>query len=111
LDKLRIELCNSKSYQKFLEDQLLKKEKIKAALNQQLRENDEWLKERKIKYDDLVNKHVMMEEELVTLKKASKSRKHTNKKLIAFLKKDRNHYKLKWKAKKKNKLANLTIEE
>jgi hypothetical protein len=34
LDKLRIELRNSKSHQKFLEDQLLKKEKIKASLNQ-----------------------------------------------------------------------------
>jgi hypothetical protein len=41
LDKLRIELDNSKSHQKLLEDQLLKEEKIKAFLNQQLREKDE----------------------------------------------------------------------
>jgi hypothetical protein len=34
LDKLRIELSNSKSYQKFLEDQFLKEEKMKAFLNQ-----------------------------------------------------------------------------
>jgi len=34
LDKLRIELSNNKSYQKFLEDQFLKEEKMKAFLNQ-----------------------------------------------------------------------------
>jgi len=34
LDKLRIELSNSNSYQKFLEDQFLKEEKMKAFLNQ-----------------------------------------------------------------------------
>jgi hypothetical protein len=34
LHKLRIELSNSKSYKKFLEDQFLKEEKMKAFLNQ-----------------------------------------------------------------------------
>ena len=34
LDKLRIELTNSRSQQKFLENQLFKKEKMKAFLNQ-----------------------------------------------------------------------------
>jgi hypothetical protein len=49
------------------------------------------LEEKKAKYDELVNKHMMMEEELVTLKKASKSRKPGDKKSIAYLKKDRDH--------------------
>jgi hypothetical protein len=53
------------------------------------------LEERKVKYDDLVNRHMMMEEELVTLKKALESRKQADKELIAFLKKDRDHYKSK----------------
>jgi hypothetical protein len=39
------------------------------------------------KYDDLVNKHVMMEKELVALKKVSKSKANANKELITFLKK------------------------
>jgi hypothetical protein len=34
------------------------------------------LEEKKAKYDDLLNKHVMMDKELVTLKKASKSKKN-----------------------------------
>jgi hypothetical protein len=34
LDKLRIELSNSKNHQKFLENQLLKEEEMKASLNQ-----------------------------------------------------------------------------
>jgi len=41
LDKLRIELSNSKNHQKFLENQLLKEEEIKASLDQQLKEKDE----------------------------------------------------------------------
>jgi hypothetical protein len=41
LDKLRIELNNSKNHQKFLENQLLKEEEIKASLDQQLKEKDE----------------------------------------------------------------------
>jgi hypothetical protein len=34
------------------------------------------LEERKAKFNDLVNKHMMMDKELVTLKKASESKKH-----------------------------------
>jgi hypothetical protein len=34
LDKLRIELGNSKSHKKYLQDQFLKEEKMKAFLNQ-----------------------------------------------------------------------------
>lgn len=41
LDKLRIELRNNMSQQKFLENQLFEEEKMKAFLNQQLREKDE----------------------------------------------------------------------
>ena len=81
LDKLRIELSNSKNHQKFLE---LKEEEINASLDQQLKEKDEQivklrknqheakeqLEEGKVKYDELVNKHVMVEQELVTLKRA-----------------------------------------
>ena len=126
LDKLRIELCNSKNHQKFLENQLLKEKEMKASLDQQLREKDEqivklWrnqhktneqLEEGKVKYDELVNKHIMVEQELVTLKRASESRKSDDKETIASLKKKRDHYKLKWEAKReKNRLVDLTIEE
>jgi len=126
LDKLRIELSNSKNHQKFLENQLLKEEEMKASLDQQLKEKDEQiiklrknqheikeqLEEGKVKYDELVNKHVMVEQELVTLKRALESKKFANKKTIASLKKERDQYKLKWEAeKKKNRLADLTVEE
>jgi chromosome segregation ATPase len=122
LDKLRSELSNSKNHQKFLENQLLKEEEMKASLDQQLKERDEQivnqheaneqLNEGKAKYDELVNKHVMVEQELVTLKRASESRKSADKETIASLKKERDQYKLKWEAEKeKNKLADLTIEE
>jgi hypothetical protein len=49
------------------------------------------LEERRAKNNDLVNKHMMMEEELKTLKKASKSRKRADKESITSLKKDRDH--------------------
>jgi chromosome segregation ATPase len=126
LDKLRIELSNSKNHQKFLENQLLKEEEMKASLDQQLKEKDEQivklrknqheikeqLEEGKVKYDELVNKHVMVEQELVTLKRALESKKFANKETIASLKKERDQYKLKWEAeKKKNRLADLTVEE
>jgi len=82
LDKLRIELRKSKNHKKFLENQLLKEEEMKAYLDQQLKEKDEQivklrrnqheankqLEEGKVKYDELVNKYVMVEQELVTLK-------------------------------------------
>ena len=41
LDKLRIELSNRKNHKKFLENQLLKEEEMKASLNQQLKERYE----------------------------------------------------------------------
>ena len=126
LDKLRIELSNSKNHQKFLENQLLKEEEMKASLDQQFKERDEQivklkknqheaneqLKEGKAKYDELVNKRVMVEQELVTLKRASESRKSDDKETIASLKKERDQYKLKWEAKReKNRLVDLTIKE
>jgi hypothetical protein len=40
-----------------------------------------------VKYDDLVNKHVMMEKELVALKRVSKSKANANKELITLKKK------------------------
>jgi len=49
---------------------------------------------------------------LVTLKRASESKKSANKETIASLKKEKDQYQLKWEAeKKKNRLADLTIEE
>jgi len=64
------------------------------------------------KYDDLVNKHVMLEKELVSLKKTSKSRRRACKESITALKKEKDHNIMKLEAEKeKNILANLTIEE
>jgi len=125
-DKLRIELGNSKNHQRFLEDQLLKEEEMKASLDQQLKERDEQmvklkksqheanqqLNEGKAKNDELVKKNVMVEQELASLKKALESRKSADKETIAFLKKERDQYKLKWEAEKeKNRLVDLAIEE
>jgi len=99
---------------------------MKASLDQQLKGKDEQivklrknqheenkqLEEGKVKYDKLVNKHVMMEQEFVTLKRALKNKKFADKETIASLEKEMDQYKLKWKAEKeKNKLADLTIEE
>jgi len=54
----------------------------------------------------------MVEHELVSLKRASESRKSAGKEIIASLKKERDQYKLKWEAEKENnRLADLTIEE
>jgi hypothetical protein len=39
------------------------------------------------KYDNLVNKHVVVKNKLMTLKKTSESRRHANKESIAYLKK------------------------
>ena len=70
------------------------------------------MEEGKVKYDELVNKHVMMEQEFVTLKRASENRKFADEETIASLKKERDQYKLKWEAEKeKNRLADLAIEE
>ena len=126
LDKLRIELGKSKNHQKFLENQLLKEDEMKASLDLQLKEKDKQivklrknqhesnkqLEEGKVKYDELVNKHVMMEQEFMTLKRASENKKSADKETIASLKKEMDQYKLKWEAEKeKNRLAELTIEE
>lgn len=65
-----------------------------------------------VKYDDLVNKHVTLEKELVTLKKTSESRRRADEESITALKKERDHNRIKLEAKKeKNILTNLTIKE
>jgi len=109
-----------------LENQLLKEDEMKASLDLQLKEKDKQivklrknqhesnkqLEEGKVKYDELVNKHVMMEQEFMTLKRASENKKSADKETIASLKKEMDQYKLKWEAEKeKNRLAELTIEE
>jgi hypothetical protein len=74
----------------------------------------EQLKERVAKYDDLVNKHVMLKNELVIVKKGFNDRRHADKGLITFLKKKRDHNKIRLetkKKKKKNRLATLNIKE
>jgi chromosome segregation ATPase len=87
------------------DEQIVKLRKNQHEANKQLEEG-------KVKYDELVNKHVMMEQEFVTLKRASENRKFADKETIASLKKERDQYKLKWEAEKeKNRLAELTIEE
>jgi len=62
------------------------------------------------KYNDLVNKHMMMEKELVALKKVSRSKANANKELVAFKKKRVIKKRLKAE-KQKNKLTNLNIEK
>ena len=109
-----------------MENQLLKEDEMKASLDLQLKEKDKQivklrknqhesnkqLEEGKVKYDELVNKHVMMEQEFMTLKRASENKKSADKETIASLKKEMDQYKLKWEAEKeKNRLAELTIEE
>ena len=87
------------------DEQIVKLRKNQHEANKQLEDG-------KVKYDELVNKHVMMEQEFVTLKRASENRKFVDKETIASLKKERDQYKLKWEAEKeKNILAELTIEE
>jgi hypothetical protein len=64
------------------------------------------------KYDDLVNKHVMMKKELVTLKGAFKGKTSVDKELIASLKKKLDNSRKRLEVEKeKNKLVNLSIEE
>ena len=60
---------------------------MSKLLRKNQHEAKEQLKEGKVKYDKLVNKHVMVEQELVTLKRASESRKFADKEIIASLKK------------------------
>ena len=71
LDKLRIELSNSKSNQKFLEKQLLEEEQMRVSLNRQLQEKEEQinrliqeksqLEEISSRYDDRMSKYEMLE--------------------------------------------------
>jgi predicted nucleic acid-binding Zn-ribbon protein len=63
------------------------------------------------KYNDLVNKHMMMEKELVALKKVSRSKANANKELVAFRKKKKGNKKRLKAEKQKNKLTNLNIEK
>jgi hypothetical protein len=65
------------------------------------------------KYDNLVNKHVVVENKLMTLKKTSESRRHADKESIASLEeKKRDHNQKRLEVERlKNRLANLTIEE
>jgi len=53
------------------------------------------------RYDDLLNKHVTLEKEFVTLKKTSESKRCADKKSITALKKERDHNRMKLEAKKK----------
>jgi len=63
------------------------------------------------KYDNLVNKHVMVKNKLMTLKKTSESRRHADKKSrVSLKKKDHNQKRLEVE-REKNRLPNLTIEE
>jgi hypothetical protein len=76
---------------------------MKASLDQQLKEKDEQivrlrknqheaneqLEKGKVRYNELVNKHVMIEQELVTLKRASENRKSADKEIIASMKKEK----------------------
>ena len=126
LDKLRIELGKSKNHQKFLENQLLKEDEMRASQDHQMKEKYEQivelrkdqheankqLGEGKVKYDELVNKHAIMEQEFATLKRALENRKSADKETIASLKKERDQYKLKWEAEKeKSRITDLAIEE
>ena len=95
-----------------LDLQLKEKDKQIVKLRKNQHESNKQLEEGKVKYDELVNKHVVMEQEFMTLKRASENKKSADKETIASLKKEMDQYKLKWEAEKeKNRLAELTIEE
>jgi len=63
------------------------------------------------KYDDLVNKHMMLKNELVIVKKGSKDRRHADKGLITSLKKKRDLNRIRLETKKKNRLTTFNIKE
>ena len=64
------------------------------------------------KYDELVNKHVMLEKELIALKKVSKGKENIDKELISSFKKKRDSIRKRLKVEgKKNRLASFNIEE
>lgn len=69
-------------------------------------------RERVSKYNDLVNKHMKIEKELITFKKkVFKGKSSADKKIIASLKKKRDNSR-KWleAEKEKKRLVNLSIE-
>ena len=69
------------------------------------------MKERMSKYDNLVNKNVMLKKEMDTLKRNAKGKTCADKELIVFFfKKDNNKKRLEAE-KEKNRLANLIIKE
>jgi hypothetical protein len=57
------------------------------------------------KYDELVNKHVMLEKELVALKKVSKGKENIDKELISSFKKERDSIRKRLKAEKKKQVG------
>ena len=122
LDRLRIELSNSKSNQKFLEEQLLEEEQMRLSLDRQLQGKEEQisqlireknqLEELGFQHDDQVNRYEMMKRELVTLKQTFEDKEHADKELLASMMKERDHYKEKWETEKeKGRVAGLIIEE
>ena len=110
LDKLRIELRNSKGSQKFLEKQLLEEEQMRISLDCELQGKEErlnrliqekkQLEEISSQYNDRMSKYEMIEKELVSLKRVSENREHANQELVASVVKERDHYKMKWEAEK-----------
>jgi hypothetical protein len=57
------------------------------------------------KYDELVNKHVMLEKELVASKKVSKGKENIDKELISSFKKERDSIRKRLKAEKKKQVG------
>lgn len=64
-------------------------------------EIQEQLKERMAKYDKLMNKHVMLEKELVVSKKVSKGKENIDKELISSFKKERDSIRKRLKVEEK----------
>ena len=73
----------------------------------------EQLKERLVKFDDLVNMHVISKKEIVTIYiKGSRNKRRADKELISSLKKQMAHNGMRLETKKKNnRLDNPSIEE
>lgn len=63
------------------------------------------------KYDNLVNKNVMLKKEMDTLKRNAKGKTCADKELIGFFFKYNNNKKRLEAEKEKNRLANLIIKE
>jgi predicted phage tail protein len=63
-------------------------------------------------YDEMANKHVIIDKELAKVKRSSKSKINTDKEVIDTLKKERDSFRKKMEAKKeKNRLAKIDIKE